>query len=76
MIGFEYTEDPWVARHPKLPNIFANVDDEKPCTPMHNLIVNNTFCGVRQMVEVFDDVDASKTIEGNDKSADCPDDDL
>jgi len=76
LVSFNYTEDPWIERYPKLPEIFENVDDEKPCTPMHNRVTSNSFCGVRQMVEAFDDVDASNTIEKNERSADCPDDDL
>ena len=76
LLSFNYTQDPWLARYPTLPNIFADPTSEKPCTPMHKSVSNNTFCGVRQMIDLYEGVDESNTVEGNGKSAGCPDDDL
>ena len=40
MFAVHYTQPPYSTRYPLLPGLLA----DRPCTPVGNLIADNTFC--------------------------------
>ena len=68
--GYNYTHDPWLSRYPMLPGIY----DDNPCTPIHNSIQGNRYCGVPLFLEAYANASDLNTIASNSKLPDCTDD--